>query len=50
MNIFSVGFPITIIAGLVMLMVSVPNLSGGMAGLLEEVTRRMREAVMAGRG
>ena len=50
MNIFSIGFPVTIIAGLVLLLVSVPNLSGGMAGLLDEVARRMREAVLAGRG
>ncbi len=48
MNIFSVGFPVTILVGLTLLLVSVPNVAAGMSGLLEEVAKRMRETVLAG--
>jgi len=50
MNIFAVGFPITISAGIVLLMVTMPSISSGMAGLLDEVARRMREVVLTGVG
>ena len=50
MNIFAIGFPITISAGIVLLMVTMPNISSGMAGLLDEVAGRMREVILTGSG
>jgi flagellar biosynthetic protein FliR len=50
MNIFAVGFPITISAGVVLMMVTMPTISSGMAGLLDEVARRMRDVILTGSG
>ncbi len=50
MNIFSVGFPVTILVGLVLMVISVPGIGQSISGLIEDAARRMREVVMAGAG
>ena len=50
MNIFSVGFPVTIVVGLVLMVVAVPGIGQSISGLIEEAARRMREVVMTGAG
>jgi flagellar biosynthetic protein FliR len=50
MNIFAIGFPITIFAGIVLTMVTMPTIANGMAGLLDEVARLLREIILTGVG
>ena len=50
MNIFAVGFPITIYVGLILLLVTIPGISSGMAGLLDEIARRVRDVIQTGLG
>jgi flagellar biosynthesis protein FliR len=50
LNLFSVGFPISIIAGLVLIMIAVPELSNSMAGLIDEVAQRTRAILLPSSG
>jgi flagellar biosynthetic protein FliR len=50
MNIFSVGFPLTILVGLALLLVNVPSLATGISGILDEAGRRLREIALVGAG
>ena len=47
MNIFSVGFPVTILAGFAVLLVSIPTLGNGMSNLLQSVAGIVRDLVLA---
>lgn len=48
LNLFSVGFPITIIAGLVLLLVSIPNLAASMAGLVDQAATAANSIILTG--
>ena len=50
LNLFSVGFPISITAGLLLIMIAIPNLSSGMAGLLDEAAKNTRALLIPGSG
>ena len=50
LNLFSVGFPISIIAGLLLIMIAIPNLSNGMAGLIDEAAKNSRAILLPASG
>ncbi len=50
LNIFSVGFAITILAGLVLLLVSLPNLTTSMANILNETADEARSLILNTKG
>ena len=50
LNLFSVGFPISIIAGLLLIMIAIPNLFNGMAGLIDEAAKNSRAILLPGSG
>ena len=49
MNIFSIGFSITIMAGFTLLLVSIPSIANGMTGLIETVSTITRDLILTGR-
>jgi flagellar biosynthetic protein FliR len=49
MNIFSIGFSITIMAGFTLLLVSIPSITNGMTGLIETVSTITRDLILTGR-
>jgi len=50
LNLFSVGFPISIIAGLLLIMIAIPDLSNSMAGLIDEAAKNSRAILLPGAG
>jgi flagellar biosynthetic protein FliR len=50
LNLFSIGFPISITAGLLLIMIAIPNLSSSMAGLLDEAAKNTRAILVPGSG
>ena len=50
LNLFSIGFSISIIAGLLLIMIAIPNLSNSMAGLLDEVAKNTRAILLNNSG
>ena len=50
MNLFSVGFAISILAGLGLMLVALPGLTAGMAGILDETANRARSLILNGGG
>ena len=50
LNLFSVGFPISITAGLLLIMIAIPNLSSSMAGLIDEAAKNTRAILIPGSG
>ena len=49
MNIFSVGFPVTIMVGFVVILISIPSITNGMNGLIETVSNITRDLILTGR-
>ncbi len=50
LNIFSIGFSITILIGIALIMVTMPNIGAAISGTLENVSQRMRELALVGSG
>ena len=50
LNLFSIGFPISITAGLLLIMIAIPNLSSSMAGLLDEAAKNTRAILVPSLG
>ena len=50
MNLFSVGFAISILAGLALMLVALPGLTASMAGILDETANRARNLILNGGG
>jgi flagellar biosynthetic protein FliR len=50
MNIFSVGFPITILIGIALLLILVPNMSDALAGLIELAATNTRKLILGEAG
>jgi len=46
MNIFSVGFPVTILVGFVMVLISLPSMGNSMSSLLQTASGMVRELVL----
>ena len=46
MNIFSVGFPVTIMVGFVMVLISLPSMGNSMSGLLQTASGMVRELIL----
>ena len=46
MNIFSVGFPVTIMVGFVMVLISLPSMGNSMSGLLQTASGMVRDLVL----
>jgi flagellar biosynthetic protein FliR len=46
MNIFSVGFPLTIMVGFVMVLVSLPAMGNSMSGLLQTASGMVRDLIL----
>ena len=46
MNLFSVGFAISILAGLALMLVALPGLTASMAGILDETANRARTLIL----
>jgi len=46
MNIFSIGFPLTILAGFMMLFVSLPTMSAAMSGLIQTASGIVRDLIL----
>jgi flagellar biosynthetic protein FliR len=46
MNIFSVGFPVTILVGFVMVMISLPSMGNSMSGLLQTASGMVRDLIL----
>jgi flagellar biosynthetic protein FliR len=46
MNIFSIGFPLTIIVGFTMLLISLPSMANAMSGLLQTASAMVRDIVL----
>ena len=46
MNLFSVGFAISILAGLALLLVALPGLAASMAGILDETADRAKTLIL----
>lgn len=46
MNIFSIGFPLTIMVGFTMLLVSLPTMGNAMSGLLQTASGLVRELIL----
>ena len=46
MNIFSIGFPLTIIVGFTMLLISLPSMANAMSGLLQTASAMVRDLVL----
>jgi flagellar biosynthesis protein FliR len=47
MNIFSVGFPITILSGLALMMVMIPTISHLMADFINQIGLRMHDLILS---
>jgi flagellar biosynthetic protein FliR len=50
MNIFSIGFPLTILVGFVLLMIALPSMSKTIASFLNVVSQITRDVILAGTG
>ena len=50
MNLFSVGFAISILAGLALMLVALPGITASMAGILDEAASRARTLILNGGG
>ena len=50
MNIFSVGFPLTILVGFVLLTVALPSMSRSIASFLNVASQITRDVILAGTG
>ena len=50
MNIFSVGFPISITAGIVLILIAVPGFANAMANLLDDAAGRVRMVLLTQAG
>ena len=50
MNLFSVGFAISILAGLGLMLVALPGLTASMAGIIDETANRARSLILNGGG
>lgn len=50
MNIFSVGFPLTIFIGFVLLAIALPSMSRSIASLLNVISQIVRDVILAGTG
>ncbi len=48
MNIFSIGFPVTIMVGFVVILISIPSITNGMSGLIETVSSITRDLILTG--
>jgi flagellar biosynthetic protein FliR len=46
LNIFSVGFPITILAGLVLMMVLIPSIAHSIAAYVNDIGLKMRDFLL----
>ena len=46
MNIFSIGFPLTILAGFMMLFVSLPTMGAAMSGLIQTASEIVRNTIL----
>jgi len=49
MNIFSIGFPLTILAGFMMLFVSLPSMAAAMSGLIQTASGVVRNLILEGK-
>jgi flagellar biosynthetic protein FliR len=50
MNIFSIGFPLTILVGFVLLTIALPSISKTIASFLNVVSQITRDVILAGTG
>ena len=50
LNLFAVGFPITIIGAIVLILIAIPNLSSNMGSLLVEMAKQSRIVLLSGAG
>ena len=49
LNIFSIGFSITIMVGFAVLLISIPSIANGMNGLIETASTITRDLILTGR-
>ncbi len=49
MNIFSIGFPLTILAGFMMVFVSLPTMGAAMSGLIQTASGVVRDLILEGK-
>ena len=50
LNLFSVGFPITLIGSIVLILIAIPSLSNSMSSLLVEIAKQTRVVLLSGSG
>jgi flagellar biosynthesis protein FliR len=50
LNIFSVGFPITILVGLGLMLITLPSLGAGISSTLDDISMRMRQLILMSSG
>jgi len=50
LNLFSVGFPITLIGAILLILIAIPSLSNNMSSLLVEIAKQTRVVLLSGSG